>query len=50
MPAEGVEMILEGVPWLESDEPVTTEAALHREYAEKIDRPLRLLTLGRLTG
>lgn len=50
MPPEGAEMILEGIPWMESDEPVATEAALYREYTEKVARPLRLLVLGRLTG
>lgn len=50
MPPAGVDMILEEIPWRDSDEPVGTGRDLYREYVKKVSRPIRLYALGRLLG
>lgn len=47
MPPEGIEMILEGVHWLDSDEPFLTERDLYRQYVWRISWPVRMILIGR---
>ena len=47
MPPEGVEMILEDVPWRDSDQPVATERAMYAHYVRYISWPIRLTLIAR---
>lgn len=45
LPPEGAEMLLEGLAWLDSDEPLLTERALYAQYVAKISLPIRLVLI-----